>query len=517
MKITQEHLQQLRAWAESNNEHKNAPLVWLGKEFEWDISELDSLGEADYLLLAQQVDAVQDLKIILSETQLTNKNSHCLAITNVYISREKELILSKDSLGIPDRISISSIRLIISSLPLLRRTLGLSALCKKSTEELNSFFNDLKINKVLEHLRLSSCGIGDVNPAYVTSALQQHRNLTKLELIANELNKDNIKSLGKVLQQNSTLLSLNLSSNEIGPVGVKILASYLANPAVGLKILNLSSNPIGSAALLCLSTAFAQNPTLTELYLHHTNIDQESKGDDLIADMLRSNPVLRVLDLSTNPLSFSADFEQAVKSHPALNFLAIKPKNISKNLLANIFSAESSLIQCSIWLEISSVPGWIRDALILIRTINENNNNLQYIQSSQISADDISKSPEFMAEKTLLHTKLARNKNYVSNWMRAATVIAFQRANPSEIKDSIRDILPTIVAMAAPQPFERFGKFGIIEAPKEEDGTPLPELKVDKFLSSRFFKAHLETEGVAKSPLITLEAKEAPSLRANTL
>ena len=100
----------------------------------------------------------------------------------------------------------------------------------------------------------------------------------------------------------STRLHLYMPANDIHEEGAQHIAELLTNP-IDVQSLNLFSDRIGAEGLKSICEALVTNTSLTELSLSNCSIEISEDNGPALAEMLRRNNTLKVLDLSANSLT----------------------------------------------------------------------------------------------------------------------------------------------------------------------------------------------------------------------
>nr|AAP92144.1 leucine-rich repeat protein N5C [synthetic construct] len=188
----------------------------------------------------------------------------------------------------------------------------------------------LRSNPSLRELSLSTNKLGDAGVRLLLQGLlDPGTRLEKLYLEDNDLTEAGLKDLASVLRSNPSLRELNLSDNKLGDAGVRLLLQGLLDPGTRLEELQLRNTDLTEAGVEDLASVLRSNPSLRELslsnnklgdagvrlllqglldpgtrleklYLRNTDLTEAGMKD--LASVLRSNPSLRELSLSTNKL-----------------------------------------------------------------------------------------------------------------------------------------------------------------------------------------------------------------------
>ena len=131
----------------------------------------------------------------------------------------------------------------------------------------------------------------------LSEALKVNTTLTELSLIECNLIDEGIKCLSEALKLNSTLTCLNLKGDLIHSDGIKSISDVLQ---VNTTLTDLSLTYLYDD-LEYLTNVLRNNSTLTRLDLNHlyhcNNFSLACKTNKNLADMLRKNTTLTILDL----------------------------------------------------------------------------------------------------------------------------------------------------------------------------------------------------------------------------
>ena len=210
-------------------------------------------------------------------------------------------------------------------------------------EQLHLSDNDLKTSAVeilqaleenckLKVLNLNSNNMTGEVAEYLASIMKNNPDLEQVYLSDNNL-KSSAATVLKALKQNSELEVLALSNNDITGRVAEDLANFIKNNS-NLKQLGLKNNKLGSSSVLILQ-ALKANTKLETLNLSGTNIKGQVAED--IADVIKSNPGLKHLNLCDNILKSSAAvILKALKNNSQLKYLFL-----SNNYMSNYYSTES--------------------------------------------------------------------------------------------------------------------------------------------------------------------------------
>nr|AAP92143.1 leucine-rich repeat protein N4C [synthetic construct] len=181
-----------------------------------------------------------------------------------------------------------------------------------------------------QSLDIQSEELSDARWAELLPLLQQpYARLEYLDLNWNDLTEAGMKDLASVLRSNPSLRELDLSNNKLGDAGVRLLLQGLLDPGTRLENLDLNESDLTEAGLKDLASVLRSNPSLRELTLSNNKLgdagvrlllqglldpgtrlekldldqtDLTEAGMKDLASVLRSNPSLRELSLSSNKL-----------------------------------------------------------------------------------------------------------------------------------------------------------------------------------------------------------------------
>ena len=157
-------------------------------------------------------------------------------------------------------------------------------------------------NSSLLKLDLTLSSISKNGAISLAEALCYNTTLQKLDLSSNCFGDEGVVSLAKALHHNKTLQELNLSHNKIHNNGAEALAKALRRNTT-LQELHLSDNKIDNNGAAALAEALCLNTTLQKLYLNWNHIHHD--GARSLAEALQHNSTLNLLDLTSNPDTFS--------------------------------------------------------------------------------------------------------------------------------------------------------------------------------------------------------------------
>ncbi|XP_046881696.1 NACHT, LRR and PYD domains-containing protein 12-like isoform X2 [Hypomesus transpacificus] len=211
----------------------------------------------------------------------------------------------------------------------------------------------------LETLRLSGCHITEEGCASLSSALTSASFLRQLELSNNDLKDAGMKvlsaglgnplckletlrlsgcqiteegcaSLGSALKSNPSLLrDLDLSNSDLRDSGMKLLSAGLGNPLCKLETLRLSGCHITEEGCASLSSALKSNPVLRELEL--SNNDLKDAGMKLLSTGL-GNPLCKLETLRLSGCHITeegcASLSSALKSASFLRQLELSNNDL---------------------------------------------------------------------------------------------------------------------------------------------------------------------------------------------
>ena len=184
-------------------------------------------------------------------------------------------------------------------------------------------FETQKGDQVIEQVfkgNLTLCGrqsqIGNQRAILIAKALQNHLQVTNLDLTDNQIGDLGAQALAEVLKENLSIQELYLKENLIGDGGAEALASLLEHSS-SLIHLNLKGNQIGDSGVIALAIALGKNQKLVTLNLGRNQI--EDFGVVALARALEMNKSLTKLNLSQNQIG--ALLEKALSEKPNRKFL----------------------------------------------------------------------------------------------------------------------------------------------------------------------------------------------------
>ena len=189
----------------------------------------------------------------------------------------------------------------------LRRS-GLHSLCFAAISDA------LGISSSLNYLDLSD-NFGGLNPlgakssegmSALSNQLIKTLNIRYLKLARNSLDDEDVIILSQAIKSIPTLQLLDLAGNQIHGVGAEALAGAVKSHStltgiMGLKDLDLSSNPLGSHGILYLDDAIRTSTTLNFLKLGCCGLDTDAMKQ--LEDIFKDNPNIIYVDIAGNPCS----------------------------------------------------------------------------------------------------------------------------------------------------------------------------------------------------------------------
>jgi hypothetical protein len=139
----------------------------------------------------------------------------------------------------------------------------------------------LKINKSLEILTASRCGLGDDQVAELVGALEHHPEIQELKLFGNKCRQQGLLAVTNLLQNpNTKIRFLDLSYQHVledQDFDISWLCAALTNNK-SLKILDMDNDSIDDGHLSHLIAALCENTTLEDLRLNHNLITGDGVG-----------------------------------------------------------------------------------------------------------------------------------------------------------------------------------------------------------------------------------------------
>jgi ankyrin repeat protein len=150
-----------------------------------------------------------------------------------------------------------------------------------------------------------------------------------LDISSNHLTSHSIGGIAAFICGSSTLTSLDISNNDIDRIGGESLAQSLAREgsAINLSKINLSNNPLGSAALSAWAALLEGNHSITDLNLGNTECEQLPLMK--ICSAVSKNKYLKRLNLD-GPLLRSHNEETTI--HLSRTILALNQSLVSLSL-----------------------------------------------------------------------------------------------------------------------------------------------------------------------------------------
>jgi Ran GTPase-activating protein (RanGAP) involved in mRNA processing and transport len=169
----------------------------------------------------------------------------------------------------------------------------------------------LQLNTLIEVLDLVNCGILDEGVNIIFDALRVNRTLRHLYIGTNGLTEAAGERIGQHFAEGKNELhSLYVSCNRMGDRGMLAMARGLAVDRT-LQRLSVASNRIGADGCRALTDALARHPSLLLFDIGFTRATSavgelgnriEDLGAAHIADLLRTNNVIRSLDILHNSI-----------------------------------------------------------------------------------------------------------------------------------------------------------------------------------------------------------------------
>ena len=195
------------------------------------------------------------------------------------------------------------------------------------------------ISLLLQHsdkiisLDISNCGLGDAGAKLIFGSLRTNKTLMSLNIgnssgvSRNGLGTASVTELVEMLKENKVLSELSLVMTEMTCDHINMIAGGLKMNKT-LQVLNVSSNNMGSKGAICLTQALT-GTQLQELYLAANHIRDDFAPH--IANMLKQNKAIRVLDVSSN--SLTQKFINAISPAIAAEDCSLMSLNVSRNPL----------------------------------------------------------------------------------------------------------------------------------------------------------------------------------------
>ena len=235
----------------------------------------------------------------------------------------------------------------------------------------------LQSNHTLAHLYIAANQMTHIGVEALAEALKSNKTLKDLDIANNDIGDEGAEALGKALQSNHTMTHLYIAHRQtlgrrgwicsshchhIGDQGVRAIAHALRYKS-SLTLLTLCVNTLSDSSFAALGEALQSNCSLTHLYmqgdepnlyhfgdssletfskalksrgtqmthLHLSNLSISSSHVISLAEALRVNATLKLLDLSCNKIDCSGarTLAQALKKNQSLICLKLGNNNIS--------------------------------------------------------------------------------------------------------------------------------------------------------------------------------------------
>jgi hypothetical protein len=278
--------------------------VNLNKRNAQDILTLSQLDQkiVPEQLIKKNIDDDQVL-VDLSHYGIGNANGRCLADALAPLDQLSSLCLHDN------RLDTNTISYIIRKLPasnLHHIDLSKNDLHMFACEAISSY---LQAPNQVVYLNISDSQLDSSDLMIIAQAMKKsiYCHVTELNLSHNKISGDGIHHLCQYLRQTDadhhhgcTIQSLDLSWNRIDShASIDIADALLVNRS--LRIVNLSMNPtIHEAGGKRIASALAINNSIQELHLNQCNIGYGTCF--ILAQVLRKQSTIKLLDLSSNPL-----------------------------------------------------------------------------------------------------------------------------------------------------------------------------------------------------------------------
>jgi len=169
----------------------------------------------------------------------------------------------------------------------------------------------------------------------IIESLNHNKNLTTLNIQEIELMDNAIELLMQQLSSNTTLKSLSIANNVCTSSGAKFVANFMGHNST-LQVLNISGNIIGLSE------------KLVHFFLLKHVIPQESYHDSggivALASVLKKNPSILSLDLSSNSIIFILELAYALYHNGVLMSL-----DLSNNLLYYDNQTSFNILGIALW------------------------------------------------------------------------------------------------------------------------------------------------------------------------
>ncbi|KAG0257540.1 hypothetical protein BG011_003899 [Mortierella polycephala] len=165
----------------------------------------------------------------------------------------------------------------------------------------------LYYNRSLTRLCLQSNNIKAIGAPYLAELLSKNRVLRHLNIGSNGLGAEGCTLIAESVRFNRCLYSLSLDMNDMGPKGAEAIAAALVSNR-HLAYLYIPHNTIGDEGLVDICESLKRNKTIVGLDLEFNHIGQEQSevGMRALGQVLKTNTVLREINLSFNIFTGSA-------------------------------------------------------------------------------------------------------------------------------------------------------------------------------------------------------------------
>ena len=237
----------------------------------------------------------------------------------------------------------------------------------------------LQSNHTLTHLNIAANQMTHIGVEALAEALKSNKTLEDLDITKNDIGDEGAAALGKALQSNHTMTHLYIADRRalgciewicsshcrhVGDQGVRAIAHALRYNS-SLTLLTICVNTLSDSTFAALGEALQSNSSLTHLYMHGDgpNLTEYPFGDSSLetfskalnscgtqmthlhlsnlsissshviplAEALRVNATLKLLDLSYNKIdcSVARTLAQALKKNQSLICLKLRNNKIS--------------------------------------------------------------------------------------------------------------------------------------------------------------------------------------------
>ena len=187
----------------------------------------------------------------------------------------------------------------------------------------------IKNNTSLEMLGLRNNQLGPTTVA-ILQALKNNTRLIVLDLSSSIMNRQAAENLADVIKSNSNIRNLTLSHNDLKLSALVILKAL--TKLSRLHLLNLNGNNMTGQIVKDLANVIKSNPNLEILNLGNNKLGQSA---NVILQALTETCMVKALSLSSNSLTgqVSEDLANAIKSNSSLTQLHLSDNDLRSSVI----------------------------------------------------------------------------------------------------------------------------------------------------------------------------------------